>query len=254
MTAAERDACLGFLRAAGALKDTLRSGWTQGRRAESTAEHTWRLCLMAVALEDELRGVDLKRLLQLLVVHDLGEAVGGDIPAPMQAGDKTAGERADFLRLIAGLPAAGGGAAPRALGRVQRRRHARGAARQGARPAGDGPDARGGGEPARIRLCLQSRLWPRAHRRPPAGGGAPTIAVGSPSRGSGRSAMSFASYARARTRLAPSRDLPVGLTTRRHEDFAPPPTRDTFATGGAATLTITRRPAHPRRPDVPHSP
>ena len=106
MMAAERDAYLGFLRAAGALKDTLRSGWTQAGRAESTAEHTWRLCLMAVLLEDELGGVDLKRLLQLLVVHDLGEAVGGDIPAPMQAGDKTAGERADFLRLIAGLPAA----------------------------------------------------------------------------------------------------------------------------------------------------
>ncbi len=106
MTAAERDAYLGFLRAAGALKDTLRSGWTQAGRAESTAEHTWRLCLMAVLLEDELEGVDVKRLLQLLVVHDLGEAVGGDIPAPLQAGDKTADERTDFLRLTAGLPAA----------------------------------------------------------------------------------------------------------------------------------------------------
>ena len=103
MTSQDRDAFLAFFRAAGALKDTLRSGFTAGGRPESTAEHTWRLCLMAVALDDAL-GVDLRRLLELLIVHDLGEAVLGDVPAPQQAGDKTADERAALADLLAALP------------------------------------------------------------------------------------------------------------------------------------------------------
>jgi putative hydrolase of HD superfamily len=105
MTPADVDACLHFFRAAGALKDTLRSGHTPAGRPESTAEHTWRLCLMALVLEDEL-GVDIGRLLRLLVVHDLAEAVHGDVPAPQQTGDKTADERADLLGLLDGLPEA----------------------------------------------------------------------------------------------------------------------------------------------------
>lgn len=101
---AEIDGYLAFLRAAELLKDTLRSGHTSGGRPESTAEHSWRLCLMAVALEDELPGIDLGHLLRLLVLHDLGEAVSGDIPAPEQQADKTADERADLLSLLAPLP------------------------------------------------------------------------------------------------------------------------------------------------------
>ena len=104
MTPADRDAYLAFFRSAEALKDTFRNSWTSGGRRESTAEHTWRLCLMAVTLEDELPGVDLRRLLELLVLHDLGEAVRGDIPAPLQGPDKTAEERADLARLLAPLP------------------------------------------------------------------------------------------------------------------------------------------------------
>jgi 5'-deoxynucleotidase YfbR-like HD superfamily hydrolase len=101
----DSSAYLAFFRAAGALKDTLRNSWTAGGRRESTAEHTWRLCLMAVALADALPEVDLSRLIQLLIVHDLGEALRGDVPAPLQTADKTAAERADLLGLLAPLPA-----------------------------------------------------------------------------------------------------------------------------------------------------
>jgi putative hydrolase of HD superfamily len=100
----DRDAYLAFFRAAEALKDTMRNSWTSAGRRESTAEHCWRLCLMAVTLEEELPGIDVRRLLELLVVHDLGEAVRGDIPAPLQGPDKTAEERADFAHLLAPLP------------------------------------------------------------------------------------------------------------------------------------------------------
>lgn len=95
-----------FFRAVEPLKDTLRSGSTSGGRRESTAEHSWRLCLMAVALAEALPEIDLGRLLQILVIHDLGEAVHGDIPAPAQAGDKTADERADMAGLAGLLPPA----------------------------------------------------------------------------------------------------------------------------------------------------
>jgi putative hydrolase of HD superfamily len=104
MTASEADDLLAFFTAAAALKDTLRSGRTASGRQESTAEHTWRLCLMALVLQDKLPGIDHHRLLQMLVLHDLGEAVSGDVPAPEQTGDKTADERADLVALLAPLP------------------------------------------------------------------------------------------------------------------------------------------------------
>jgi 5'-deoxynucleotidase YfbR-like HD superfamily hydrolase len=51
--------------------------------------------------------VDLSRLLRMCLVHDLGEALGGDVPAPEQraAVPKAGQERADLLRLTASLPA-----------------------------------------------------------------------------------------------------------------------------------------------------
>jgi len=96
-----------FLQQASALKDTLRTGRTASGRRESTADHSWRLCLMAMLLADEIEGVDLVRLLQLCVVHDLAEAITGDVPAPFQAAADGRKERErDALRLLcAPLPA-----------------------------------------------------------------------------------------------------------------------------------------------------
>ncbi|MGP8470884.1 HD domain-containing protein [Burkholderia sp. PR2] len=96
---------LDFLREAERLKDVLRSGHTSTGRAESTAEHSWRLCLMALVFADALPDVDTTKLLKLCVVHDLGEALHGDIPAIEQAAhpDKNAHERDDLLTLTAGL-------------------------------------------------------------------------------------------------------------------------------------------------------
>ncbi|MCC6316419.1 MAG: HD domain-containing protein [Gemmatimonadaceae bacterium] len=103
---------LQFLRDAERLKVTLRSAWTSAGRAESVAEHTWRLCLMALVLAPEFPGVDIARVLRICIVHDLGEAIGGDIPAPEQArrlaaGEsegKAAAERRDLAALIEPLP------------------------------------------------------------------------------------------------------------------------------------------------------
>ncbi|HYW13465.1 MAG TPA: HD domain-containing protein [Longimicrobium sp.] len=102
----EINGVLEFLRAAEQLKNTHRSAWTSGGQPESVAEHTWRLCLMALLLKDSFSGVDFARLVQICIIHDLGEAIGGDIPAIHQVPgeSKAAQERADLLQLLAPLP------------------------------------------------------------------------------------------------------------------------------------------------------
>ena len=99
---------LEFLREAERLKSTLRSGYTSTGRPESTAEHTWRLCLMALVFAEEFGDIDLLRLIKLCIVHDLGEALSGDIPAVLQTEDfdKSAQERADLEELTRALPPA----------------------------------------------------------------------------------------------------------------------------------------------------
>ncbi|MBQ0819246.1 HD domain-containing protein [Microvirga terrae] len=96
---------LDFLREAERLKSTLRSGFTSTGRSESTAEHTWRLCLMALVFSDEFGDIDPLRLIKLCIVHDLGEALSGDIPAVLQTErfDKSAQERADLKELTRAL-------------------------------------------------------------------------------------------------------------------------------------------------------
>lgn len=114
MPAADLEGILDFLRAAERLKATHRSAYTSAGERESTAEHSWRLCLMAMVLAPEFSNVDFARLVRICIVHDLGEAVRGDIPAPEQArrlredplATKAAGERADLVSLVATLPAA----------------------------------------------------------------------------------------------------------------------------------------------------
>lgn len=98
---------LAFIREAERLKTVLRSGYTSTGRQESTAEHTWRLCLLAIVLEDKLAGLDFLKLLKICVLHDLGEALHGDVPAVAQtAGGKGARERADLIALMQPLPEA----------------------------------------------------------------------------------------------------------------------------------------------------
>ncbi len=107
MTASDLEGILEFLRQAERLKSTMRSAYTSEGRQESAAEHTWRLCLMASLLAEEFADIDFSRLIKMCIIHDLGEAIGGDIPAPMQDRDvgKAGQEREDLLRLVETLPA-----------------------------------------------------------------------------------------------------------------------------------------------------
>jgi len=102
----ELGGAIAFLALAERLKDTLRNSRTSAGRTESTAEHTWRMCLMALLFGEELR-VDPWRLVQVCLVHDLAEALTGDLPAPAprKAGVKEAREREAMATLTMTLSA-----------------------------------------------------------------------------------------------------------------------------------------------------
>lgn len=97
---------LRFIREAGRLKDVIRSAHTACGRCESTAEHSWRLALLAAVLTPECPELDLRQVLLLCLVHDLGEVYDGDIPAVEQSDTaaKAAIELAAVDRLTALLP------------------------------------------------------------------------------------------------------------------------------------------------------
>lgn len=106
MQPTEIEGILEFLRSAEQLKNTLRSSWTSKGQPESVAQHTWRLCLMALVFADRYPDVDFAKLVKICIIHDLGEAIGGDIPAVEQVPgmNKAIKERGDLLRLLQPLP------------------------------------------------------------------------------------------------------------------------------------------------------
>lgn len=63
------------------LKCNTRHSWTSNGRHESIADHTFQLALMAMLLEDEFPDLNMDRVIRMCLIHDLGEAITGDIPA-----------------------------------------------------------------------------------------------------------------------------------------------------------------------------
>lgn len=102
----EIEGVLEFLRGAEQLKNTLRTARTSNGRHESTAEHTWRLCLMVMMFSEQYPHIDSLKLIKMCIIHDLGEAIGGDIAAidQVEGSNKGEQERQDLITLIAPLP------------------------------------------------------------------------------------------------------------------------------------------------------
>lgn len=71
---------LRFLRAAGMLKRTIRSGWRRigVEDPESVADHSYRTALLTMLLAD-LEGVDCEKALRMALLHDLAESMMGDL-------------------------------------------------------------------------------------------------------------------------------------------------------------------------------
>lgn len=66
----------------GKLKTLQRTGWTRYdiNNPESVADHSYRVAMLAMFLANELK-LDQNRVVKMALIHDLGEAVIGDIPS-----------------------------------------------------------------------------------------------------------------------------------------------------------------------------
>jgi putative hydrolase of HD superfamily len=63
------------------LKSVLRHSWLSSGRQESVAEHSWRLALMIMLLAPYSQApINVEKALKMAVIHDLAEAITGDIP------------------------------------------------------------------------------------------------------------------------------------------------------------------------------
>lgn len=82
------EAQFAFLNEACRLKSVLRATTlADGSRRENSAEHSWHLALYAMVLADQAApGVDINRVLRMLVLHDLVEIDTGDVPIHSQNG------------------------------------------------------------------------------------------------------------------------------------------------------------------------
>jgi len=74
------DSLVRFWQYASELKSEQRKGWQKkvDERVESVADHSYAVALLAL-YEGERRGYDLERILKLALIHDLEEAIMGDL-------------------------------------------------------------------------------------------------------------------------------------------------------------------------------
>jgi putative hydrolase of HD superfamily len=94
------------------LKLLPRTGWLQRgiRDPESIAEHSFGVAVLALLVGDTIPNIDRGRLLAIALLHDLAEALIGDLPATARrlfgAEAKYAAERGAMEELLADLPQA----------------------------------------------------------------------------------------------------------------------------------------------------
>lgn len=79
---ARLEAQFAFLNEADRLKSVLRATTlVDGSRPENSGEHSWHLALYALVLADQAApGVDINRVIRMLLIHDLVEIDVGDVP------------------------------------------------------------------------------------------------------------------------------------------------------------------------------
>lgn len=95
---------IAILSVAERLKCNTRHSDTSSGRRESVAEHSWRLALMAMLLEDEFAELDMDKVIRMCLIHDLGEAFTGDIATFRKTAADTEKEDGIFSEWVAGFP------------------------------------------------------------------------------------------------------------------------------------------------------
>ena len=93
-----------FLNVIEKLKCYTRHSYTTTGRKESVAEHTFRLCVMALLCRDEYKELDMDKVIRMCIIHDFGEAVTGDIPSFYKTRDDEKAEEEAVAKLLNTLP------------------------------------------------------------------------------------------------------------------------------------------------------
>ena len=95
-----------FIQEVEKLKSVLRTAWTSSGRQESTAEHSWRLALLAVLFINDFPELDGLKILKMCLIHDLGELYDGDISALLlpDEQEKHTKEKMSMERMLSLLP------------------------------------------------------------------------------------------------------------------------------------------------------
>ena len=100
----EPEQFLAFLGIAEKLKSVPRHCVTSDGAAESVAAHCWRMALMALLLKDELGEADMDKVIRMSLLHDIGEAVTGDIPTFEKTGQNEKTEKEAVKGLLERIP------------------------------------------------------------------------------------------------------------------------------------------------------
>ena len=95
---------LEFLAMAEKLKCNTRHSYTSSGRHESVAEHSFRLALMAYMVSDEVPEIDTDKVIRMCLIHDLGEAITGDIPSFKKTDSDEAAEDSAVSGFVNQLP------------------------------------------------------------------------------------------------------------------------------------------------------
>ena len=95
---------LEILHVAERLKDTPRHCTTTKGRTESVAEHSGRMSLMASLLRHEFPDLDMDKVVNMCLIHDLGECFTGDIPTFVKTDADRAAEDALLDQWVKSLP------------------------------------------------------------------------------------------------------------------------------------------------------
>jgi len=94
-----------FFEMAGKLKRIPRTGWVEAgvRQPESVADHTFRTSLLCMIYSD-LEGLDELKLLRMALIHDLPEAIMGDLTPSRKTAEMEAKEDTAINQILGLLP------------------------------------------------------------------------------------------------------------------------------------------------------